>query len=574
VTDESIRSAASDTPAAARGEGSVFDLAGFDEARYLAANPDVALAVRAGAAPSGRAHYQAHGAAEGRDLALGAGDPRDRLIASPVPADARPSTGLNHSVEAVFVCANGGVAMIGWVDDRDRPLDSVLVIGPGWRVTFDGASLARIRRPDVAQSLGRPDSHAFGCLGFVYAGQEIRTGGVCQVEFRARDGGLAGVVIELKAVEEVDMRAILLGHLAGGQHGAPISIIAGLAQGMGDQIVRLNTAITQGIVKAPYVERFGDAGRKHLGSIVICLYGRSEYHFIQNALFSGKPGIEHYELIFVCNSPELSEFLLHSARNAHRVYGLDQTLVLLPGNAGFGAANNVAVQSARTGRVLIVNPDVFPKDPAWAEKHLELVEALPHAQTDLFGSTLHYDDGSLMHGGMFFELDRGLSFQRGRTAQWQLLRVEHYGKGAPPDAPEHTRARPVPAVTGAFISAARPWFEKLGGFTEDFVFGHYEDADLCLKSLKAGTAPWLHDLRLWHLEGKGSTRLPVHEGGSLVNRWLFSSRWGDFVSADLLGPAPTHPLLAPPEAPADRKAVPRGSAKAAKAANGTGDAAP
>jgi SAM-dependent methyltransferase len=38
----------------------------FDEDRYLAANPDVAEAVRSGAFASGRAHYEAYGKAEGR----------------------------------------------------------------------------------------------------------------------------------------------------------------------------------------------------------------------------------------------------------------------------------------------------------------------------------------------------------------------------------------------------------------------------------------------------------------------------------------------------------------------------
>jgi GT2 family glycosyltransferase len=123
------------------------------------------------------------------------------------------------------------------------------------------------------------------------------------------------------------------------------------------------------------------------------------------------------------------------------------------------------------------------------------------------------------------------------------LRVEHYGKGAPADTAALLRPRAVPAITGAFISIQRPWFEDLGGFSTDYIFGHYEDADLCLRSHQAGVTPWIHDLKLWHLEGKGSTRLPVHEGGSLVNRWLFSSRWGQLVTQDVLGPNPTNPAF-------------------------------
>jgi len=93
------------------------------------------------------------------------------------------------------------------------------------------------------------------------------------------------------------------------------------------------------------------------------------------------------------------------------------------------------------------------------------------------------------------------------------------------------------------MSFNRDWFEKLGGFAEEYVFGHYEDADLCLKSLEAGVAPWIHDLKLWHLESRGSTPPPTLEGALTVNRWLFNRRWGPKVIPEMLGKSPRHPLL-------------------------------
>jgi hypothetical protein len=265
--------------------------------------------------------------------------------------------------------------------------------------------------------------------------------------------------------------------------------------------------------------------------------------FLQSALFAGGAGFEDYEMIYVSNSPEMAEQLMKDMRTGTQLYGLSQTLVLLPGNAGFGAANNVAVNHASSERILIVNPDVFPRDPEWARKHTEIITSLPKSQTDIFGATLYYDDGSLMHGGMYFEFDVGLSGDRAAMRGHRMVRVEHYGKGAPPWSEEFTQSRPVPAVTGAFISLNRSWYEKLGGFTEDFVFGHYEDADLCLKSISEGVAPWIHDVRMWHLEGKGSKRLPVHEGGSHVNRAIFSERWDDLIAAGLEGRQPSHPIF-------------------------------
>jgi hypothetical protein len=248
-------------------------------------------------------------------------------------------------------------------------------------------------------------------------------------------------------------------------------------------------------------------------------------------------------MVYVSNSPEFAEKLMKDMRTGTQVYGLTQTLVLLPGNAGFGTANNVAVNYASTDRILIVNPDVFPRDEDWARKHTQAITNLPKSQTELFGVPLYYDDGSLMHGGMYFEYDTGLTVDKSAMSGRRMVRVEHYGKGAPAWSEEFTKSRPVPAVTGAFMSMNRTWYEKLGGFTGDFIFGHDEDADLCLKSISEGVAPWIHDIRLWHLEGKGSTRLPVHEGGSYVNRGIFSERWDSVISAGLEGRNPSHPLL-------------------------------
>ena len=257
--------------------------------------------------------------------------------------------------------------------------------------------------------------------------------------------------------------------------------------------------------------------------------------------------MEAYEFIFVSNSPELAERLLDEARICQTIYSMVSTVVILPGNAGFSAANNAAAVVARASRLVFLNPDVFPRDRDWAQRHTALVADVPPDQTRLFGAPLYYDNGSLMHGGMYFDMDQGVDVVDRKTMAWRLMRVQHYGKGAPPQDRTYLRPRPVPAVTGAFISVDARWFETLDGFSTDYVFGHYEDADLCLRSLDLGFPAYLQDIKMWHLEGKGSTRLPLHEGGSLVNRWLFSSRWGQYCSPGLLGPQPTHAAVRQPD---------------------------
>ena len=421
-------------------------------------------------------------------------EPSDRLLPSdpayieqvfrPAAVEGKPEM-PRHNVEVVVVAENGGIFIDGWIDDTVEELDRVRVATGGWQVAFNRAALARTARDDVQAALGYGRRHAFGFWGFA-AHQAIGRGFThCSVELSTKNGACQRIEVPLRVVDAAELRNLALVFLGSARYlGNPqLDSIASIGKSVAQQIVDLNLRITRGIVSAPYVERFGDHLSPRKGTIVVCLYGKPEYLFLQNALFAGLPGIEDYEFIYVCNSPELSERLLREARISSIAYGLNLTLVLLPANAGFGAANNTAVKFARTDRVLIVNPDVFPLDLDWARRHCDIVEQLPPAQTHLFGAPLYYDDGSLMHGGMYFDADVGVSLDGSAFRRETFLRVEHYGKGAPPATNAFLRSRPVPAITGAFMSFDRGWFEKLGGFAEDYVFGHYEDADLCLRSI-------------------------------------------------------------------------------------------
>lgn len=521
----------------------------FDEEAYLRANPDVAAAMGTGEFRSAFDHYTRYGEREQRPLHVSSKEPRDRLIRTGAEVFQPASLpDFRAGLESVMLSPAGGLFVFGWVDDRVSPVEWLRVSGQGWFLTFSDARLCRLRRPDVETLVAAARLHAYGFFGFVYTAERFDVGGDCQVLVHLRNGQEQWFGVPAQRVSEVELRNSVLNYLAGiDVFGNRQVEAARLLRGsLSAALVRHNRDLSHELVKRAYVERFGPRRAKLRGSIVVCLYGRPEYLFLQSALFAGGPGFEDYEMIYVCNSPELAEQLLKDARTGALVYGLPQTVVVLPGNAGFGAANNLAVNFALSDRLLIVNPDVFPRDPDWARKHTGILAERPEAETKLFGGPLYYDDGSLMHGGMYFEFDTGLSMNETAVSAQRLLRVEHYGKGAPADSTRYTRRRPVPAVTGAFMSLARAWYEKLGGFTEDYVMGHYEDADLCLKSLSAGVVPWIQDVRFWHMEGKGSPRQPIHEGAASINRTIFTERWESLIDEGLEGPHPRHPLLIEP----------------------------
>jgi GT2 family glycosyltransferase len=522
--------------------------AAFDEDTYLRFNPDVRLAVANGAFASGREHFERYGRAEGRPFArLGPKD-RNRVIpTADTSAQRETAKPPGCAVESIRLSATGGIFVVGWINDALDPLDSLDLYFSTWSVAFDSTTIARARRQDAEHALGPAGRHLYGFWGFLYADRPL-AGGQCSAVLRLRSGAEIAFVIIAEMVTDHDLRKSTLGYLAAAMFygNQPFEAVASIENGIGAHLVSLNKSISREVVSGTYVERFGTGRARYRGSLIVCLYGRAEHLFLQNAMFAQQTGMADYEIIYVSNSPQIAEALLREAKLCALTYGIDQTVIILGANGGVAAANNLAATHARSDRLMFINPDVFPRSDDWITRHSALVADLPPDQTSLFGAPLYYDDGSLMHAGMYFDLETVPSFAApGRTAN-SLLSVEHIGRGAPPAAASYLRPRPVPAITGAFMSIHRPWFEKLAGFTDDYIFSHFEDADFCLKSIRAGRLPWLHNNKLWHLEGTGSTRLRQHDGGYLVNRWLFTKTWRAVVEPDLLGPNPARKAFGGP----------------------------
>lgn len=516
---------------------------GFDEERYLMAYPDIAEAVTQGVWESGRAHYFTHGVREGRLIKpeyLGA-----------LPSRDGPDFPLCH-VDTVLISPNGWCLVIGWIADTVKPLRAI-AWSKGNEIVAATDCIARCRREDAEPAASVTEGKLLGFWTMFHTEQPLAPSETVRLHLWV-DNNDKTFDVSPRYIDDQQLRDHACAYLASSRYffNYQVEAFRQLKGGLGNVLSRHNKEISTDITRGAHVMRFGDHARRLDGSIIVCLFGKPEYLFLQAAAFSACPGIERYEFIYVSNSPELAERLSQEATMASQIYGVDITLVLLPGNAGFGAANNAAAAQARSDRLLVVNPDVFPRERDWPTRHSAIVADLPPEQTKLFGVPLYYDDGSLMHAGMYFDFDVGLSVHAGRVDEYDMIRVEHYAKGAPPATPAFLTSRAVPAVTGAFMSIDRAWFETLGGFSPDYVFGHYEDADLCLRSVQHGQTPWMHCVPFWHLEGKGAVRHPAHEGGSMVNRWRFTDTWRDFILDGLVGRSPTRLVsdgLAEPPAP-------------------------
>jgi len=504
---------------------------GFDEAAYLAAFPDVAHSIKTGQFRSALHHYRVHGQRENR-LA----DVRYQRASMRGDTNSFPPA----SIDAVFGCKSGRCLVTGWVkDDEAAPIEQLSLLNKLglWGTT---QIVFRSRRKDVVDSLGLPDDRRFGFWAIITVEKAETMHGEAELAVSAGHEHKT-FKCQIRPMSEEKFREIALEFITRAQQSADarVETFFQLDRGLGKLLIDLNLEISGRIAQGAQTLQFGEPPSALEGSIIVCLFGKPELLSLQCALVSKCTNVDRYEFVYVSNSPELAERLARDASIANRLYGISIRLVILAGNAGFGIANNVAASIARSSRLLFVNPDVFPMEPDWALRHSQFVRDLPPEQVALFGAPLFYDDGSLMHGGMYFEVDAGISFRDYKTTTRDILRVEHYGKGAPPATASYLAARPVPAVTGAFMSVDRPWFESLGGFSPEYIFGHYEDADLCLKSLTAGKPAWIHPVSFLHLEGKGSAPRPSIDGAKLVNRWHFSNVWGELVKTRLRGKTPS-----------------------------------
>jgi GT2 family glycosyltransferase len=186
----------------------------------------------------------------------------------------------------------------------------------------------------------------------------------------------------------------------------------------------------------------------------------------------------------------------------------------MPANYGFGAACNAGAALA-VGHLMLLNSDVLPVTAGWLGRLAAALET--SSRIGAVGPKLLYYGDSLQHAGVYFAQDNG--------GNWRNM---HFYKGYPRDYPEANQARSVPGVTGAAILVRRHAFERIGGFTEDYIIADYEDSDLCFKLRAEGFDIWYAPAaELYHFERQS---LPFNHAywrssASEYNRVLHARLW-------------------------------------------------
>lgn len=432
------------------------------------------------------------------------------------PATRRNLTDKNMpvgaAVELLIGDGKGGIFVKGWVRDPHQLTVGAHLVAAGVKPRRLNDIWLRFPRPDIDKHY---DGRA-GTLGFVaFLPDAGAIRGQAKLELELGSGATLEILARPAQGTPVQLRDAVLGGVPPEQltTDAIARVIAPAAVPLHEQHLA-----SRGM---PEVVQLGSRVKKPIYSIIIPLYRNLDYLRFQLGSFAVDGDMARAELIFVLDSPEQRADLVHFLSGLHQLYAMPMTILVMSANFGYAAANNAGAEIARGRYLVLLNSDVVPEEPGWLRRL-----AAPLARSKRIAATgarLLFDDHSLQHAGMRFARDSG--------GHWLNL---HYFKGAPRDFAPALESRAVPAVTGAALLVRRQAFLDVGGFTEDYIIGDYEDSDLCLKLREAGSEiHYCPDAVLFHFERKSINRHAGYQRSvaGLYNRWLAGQRWDGAMQA-------------------------------------------
>jgi hypothetical protein len=508
----------------------------FDESTYLRAFPDIAEAVRRGVLESGLAHYRQAGRTEMRLEKA-----EYRALLATYAGSAPPQV----AVDMLTISSSGCTLMTGWSDDRFDQLTEInLETRP--QIRHNWTAFPRLARTDVERTLEAASGHRFG---FLLVAAPVGGSAAPLIDPRAANAPTfrfaSGIQTQLRrdpaVATEADLRDLALATLSTAAAGEqdPEAIYTILDQHVGVQIAAINRLIIEQARSRRLVERFGPTRSRYRGSVITALRGGADQIVPRLVLAGSGPGADEYEFIVAVTNADQFEPALRAARVAEATRGLSLTLVLQPDGDPAGTGEDAAVDIARSDRLIFMDQAVLPRSPDRAARHSALLDDAPAAQTRLLGGMLYCPDGSLSHGGYYFEQETSLLARpRDLPRRITAVRLKAVVHSAPAAARALPRARPVAGVPAAFLSVDRAWFETLGGFSRQYCRAAHEDIDLCLRSLRRGVPAWIHPLPMWHFERRPPLRAEPSRGGAILNGWLLHRQWDAMIVPDLLGPVP------------------------------------
>jgi GT2 family glycosyltransferase len=441
------------------------------------------------------------------------------------------------AVDYFYASRSGFVLLGGWVDDEGEEFGQLTLSSPSGSVAFAHESVLRLKRPDVESFLGRL-GYDFGFIIFGRACFQFSPGRDFEVRVVSLSSQFRADVTP-RLISDRRMLSLVVSAIGAAEswRGREVALGNFLSNPAGENLKKLNQSVLKEGASKYYTERFVRNSSAPASTFVTVLFGTLDPMLFQPAQFR-ECGVQIGEWVYVCNSPEHGEGALRLGKLLLDMDELQNlTIIVMQDNVGFGVANNIGVANSMSDQITLINPDIYPLRGYTKLLSDTLKSEIPPGVMQ--GGLLFYDSNTLMHSGMYFEKEmcfssRGYSDRpdligSGRLA---LASVEHFDKGMPFVDKSPIEPWEVPAVTGACMRFNKSDFERINGFSDEFIFTHWEDADLCIRWLGSlGKVEVNPGIRLLHLEGQGSGthELETHLRW-YVNRIIFSNKHKAFLS--------------------------------------------
>lgn len=266
----------------------------------------------------------------------------------------------------------------------------------------------------------------------------------------------------------------------------------------------LRAELQQGFRRRPHYPKIGFRDVENPAvSIVIPVYDKFEitYYCLCSLLFAFNE--TPYEVIVVDDGSRDETRRIHDFVDGIRVLRQER-------NRGFVQSCNAGSKLARGEFLVLLNNDT-EVTALWLD---ELVAAFRNFDgVGVAGSRLIYPDGRLQEAG-------GVIWGSGNP--WNV------GRNASAEDPRYNYVRKVDYVSGAALMIRRDLWHQVGGFSEEFAPGYFEDTDLAMKVRETGhSVLYVPQSVVYHFEGQtGGTS--VSRGAKAfqeVNRPKFRKKW-------------------------------------------------
>ena len=417
---------------------------------------------------------------------------------------ARPDLDFGASVECILPVPGKGLLIIGWLLDPHRLLDHLEVVDGQGRLGKINAPVFRYDRPDVLEAFPGLRCGTPGFITFHRCASVSDLWPSYQVKGVLKGGALLDFATDLKACRKSFASAEILLGLVPADKATP-ELYRELAPAVSYLQARKPAQLKMRRV-IQFLAKIDDPEV----TIVVPIYKRIDHARHQLAQFAADPSFAAIELIYVLDAPELEGALAAQLSAWCHLYQRPATLAVMHQNNGFAGATNAGARLARGRFLVLLNSDVIPAAPGWVQTMQRVLAA--NEMIGATGARLLYEDGAVQHAGMDHVCDS--------AGAWKVV---HPGKGLRAELPSRT----VAGVTAACMMIPSDIYRTVGGLSEDYVIGDFEDSDLCLKIRETGKSIWFcADAQLYHLERQsmgGDNRYT-----SAIRRYnqeLLQSRW-------------------------------------------------